>query len=833
MSEVPIEGGKKPKDSYETIYNFTITPIPNEDDPLNIDFDIFYFDVHSTKLNVIRIVNAYMSFMICKLPGLTTKQTLNWVKIKAKKYPEGKFQFKIRNDIRDSAFCVFDHLLEYIEIFSRSPEVLNKLKEDLENELRNDYYKNLRKKDLPPWDRVFLEETESPFRFTQYSTNVLNSKYWLSGKFNIPITGYIDVNMKKLKEYQGHHLRPLSNRIEKMYICVANGLDHFINDGIWQTFRTVKIDDKYHNKQMDNIIVASYDIETYVRDANPNPEADDQPVFCVGVSFFKISDETPFKRYCILADDLMKDEEIRASLIPTKTGIIPDSWLDSNPILDIVKPSKDKSNDNGSNEKQTKSEHESHEEIKETNINSNDKESNEIPPISKDDNKPIEDLDPDKLKGSGISQEQENGFKYIPIEHYVREYIVKNEYKDEAINDKEGQLIYKHPELDETTYICLKREDKQVELRIMLAFIGILARHHPHIILGFNNYMFDDVAMYHRMERNTQIKNKFLQLFTPYNLNEIESGDDALARNSKKHLKPVFRSFPLKMEGKVANRDNRTVRATLVQSMDAYKILLKADAKRFSQDGRLDTMLAFYNINDQSLSKFKLDKIEITDEHGEKHIETNNYQIMFYCWVHAQQLYQIAKYCCQDAWITGTLLIARAGILDKLAMAGTTFTSFEDSIFLADGHRVSCLNSHKGYMAGFSVMDSADKQREDKRNDPSIRALGEKYFCRCKLVGGAVRNVHAYRALAIVAGDYSAQYPNNWIANNIDSSARVPRYIIDHPKDFGLEIVHTVEINDTYGPRTVLYLKNIGNDNTFDMSMRRKAIVYSKKGETQ
>lgn len=814
MSSEQIESGEKPKDDYETIYNFTITPIPNEEDPLNIDFDLFYFDEHSTKLNLIRIVNAYMSFMICKLPGLTTKQTLNWVKIKAKKYPEGKFQFKIIHDIRDSAFCVFDHLLEYIEIFSRSPEMLAKLKDDLENELRNDYYKNLRKKDLPPWDRVFLEETESPFRFTQYSTNVLNSKYWLSGKFNIPITGYIDINMKKLKEYQGNHLRPLSNRIEKMYICIANGLDQFNNDGIRQTFRTVIIDDKYHNKQMDNIIVASYDIETYVRDANPNPEADDQPVFCVGISFFKISDETPFKRYCILADDLMKDEEIRARLVPTKTGIIPDSWLDSNP--DIVKTS----NDSGSNEKQTKLEHE-------TNINSSDKQSNEIPPISKD------NLDPDKLKGSSIGQEQGNGFKYIPIEHYAREYIVREEYKDEAISDNEGKLLYKHPELDETTYICLKREDKQVELRIVLAFIGILARHHPHIILGFNNYTFDDVAMYHRMERNNQIKNKFIQLFTPYNLNEIESGDEALVRKSKMHLKPVFRSFPLKMEGKVANRDNRTMRATLVQSMDAYKILLKADAKRFSQDGRLDTMLTFYNIKnpftDQSLSKFKLDKIEIIDEHGEKHIETNNYQIMFHCWDHSQQLYQIAKYCCQDAWITGTLLIARAGILDKLAMAGTTFTSFEDSIFLADGHRVSCLNSHKGYMAGFSVMDSPDKQREDKRNDPSIRALGEKYFCRCKLVGGAVRNVHAYRALAIVAGDYSAQYPNNWIANNIDSSARVPRYIIDHPKDFGLEIVHTVKINDTYGPRTVRYLKNIGNDNTFDMSMRRKAIVYSDK----
>lgn len=775
------------QEDYETIYNFTITPIPNEEDPLNIDFDLFYFDEHSTKLNLIRIVNAYMSFMICKLPGLTTKQTLNWVKIKAKKYPEGKFQFKIRHDIRDSAFCVFDHLLEYVEIFSRSPEMLAKLKDDLENELRNDYYKNLRKKDLPPWDRVFLEETESPFRFTQYSTNVLNSKYWLSGKFNIPITGYIDVNMKKLKEYQGNHLRPLSNRIEKMYICIANGLDQFNNDGICQTFRTVIIDDKYHNKQMDNIIVASYDIETYVRDANPNPEADDQPVFCVGISFFKISDETPFKRYCILADDLMKDEEIRARLVPTKTGIIPDSWLDSNPIPDMVKASKDESN-----EKQMKSEHEAQ-------------------PISKDD----------------PSIGQENDFKYIPIEHYAREYIVREEYKDEA------KLLYKHPELDETTYICLKREDKQVELRIMLAFIGILARHHPHIILGFNNYMFDDVAMYHRMERNNQIKKKFIQLFTPYNLNEIESGDDALVIKSKMHLKPVFRSFPLKMEGKVANRDNRTMRATLVQSMDAYKILLKADAKRFSQDGRLDTMLTFYNIKnpftDQSLSKFKLDKIEIVDEHGEKHVETNNYQIMFHCWDHSQQLYQIAKYCCQDAWITGTLLIARAGILDKLAMAGTTFTSFEDSIFLADGHRVSCLNSHKGYMAGFSVMDSPDKQREDKRNDPSIRALGEKYFCRCKLVGGAVRNVHAYRALAIVAGDYSAQYPNNWIANNIDSSARVPRYIIDHPEDFGLEIVHTVKINDTYGPRTVRYLKNIGNDNTFDLSMRRKAIVYSDK----
>ena len=795
MSAEQVEGEKKPNDGYETIYNFTITPIPNEEDPLNIDFDIFYFDEHSTKLNLIRIVNAYMSFMICKLPGLTTKQTLNWIKLKAKKYSEGKFQFKIRHDIRDSAFCVFDHFLEYIEIFSRSPDMLAKLKDDLENELRNDYYKNLRKKDLPPWDRVFLEETESPFRFTQYSTNVLNSKYWLSGKFNIPITGYIDVNMKQLKVYQGDYLRPLSSRIEKMYICVANTLDRFNNDGIWQTFRTVNIDDKYHNKQMNNIIVASYDIETYVRDANPNPEADDQPVFCVGISFFKISNETPFKRYCILADDLMKDEEIRDRLVPTKTGIIPDSWLD-------------KSSD-------TKS----------------------IPHTSPDENsddKPIEDLDPDKLKG-GKAQGIKDEFEYIPIEHYAREYIVKNEYKDEAVYDKEGNLLYNHPELDETTYICLKREDKQVELRIMLAFIGILARHHPHIILGFNNYTFDDVAMWHRMEKNAQIKNKFIQLFTPYNLNEIESGDDGLVRKSKLHLKPVFRSFPLKMEGKVSNRDNRTMRATLVQSMDAYKILLKADAKRFSQDGRLDTMLTFYNIKnpftDRSLSKFKMDKIEIVDKHGEKHIETNNYQIMFYCWDHSQQLYQIAKYCCQDAWITGTLLIARAGILDKLAMATTTFTSFEDSIFLADGHRVSCLNSHKGYMAGFSVMDSPDKQREDKRDDPSIRALGEKYFCKCKLVGGAVRNVHAYRALAIVAGDYSAQYPNNWIANNIDSSARVPRYIIDHPNEFGLEIVHTVKINDTYGPRTVRYLKNIGNDNTFDMSMRRKAIVYSNKDE--
>lgn len=776
MSEVKekvetVQGGDA--NAYKTIYNFTIIPIPNEEDPLNIDFDLFYFDAKSPKLHLLRIVNAYLSFMLCKLPGLTLNQTLNWIKIKAKKYPEGHFQYKIRCDLRDSAFCVFDHYIEYIEIFSRSPSMLANLKNDMENELRNDYYKHLRKSDLNGWDRIFLEQTESPFRYTQFTTTVQNSKYWLSGKFNIPITGYVEINTKCLKKYQGDYLRPLSSRVEDMNICIANPLNQFENKGILETFREVKLVEDYSNPEMDNIIVASYDIETYVRDANPDPEADDQPVFCVGISFFKISNETPFKRYCILADDLAKDPEIKSKLIPTKSGTIPETWLETS---------------------------------------AESKESKEEETI--------------ELEGGNSKEE------YKPMLKFAREYLVQNEYKDEAKANEKGEIVYKHGDQDETTYICLKREDKQVELRIMLAFINILMKHNPHIILGFNNYLFDDVAMWHRMKRKDEIGWKFIQLFSPYNIRELMSGDDKFIQDAKRHMLPTFRKFPLKMEGKVQNSDNQTVRSYLVQSMDAYKILLKADAKRFSQDGRLNTMLAFYNIKnpftDQSLSKFKLDKVEIVDKNGETHIETDNYQIMFHCWDHSEQLYQIAKYCCQDAWITGTLLIARAGILDKLAMATTTFTSFEDSIFLADGHRVSCLNSHFGYLAGFAVMDSPDKQREDKRNDPSIRALGEKYFCRCKIVGGAVRNVHAYRALAIVAGDYSAQYPNNWIANNIDSSARVPRYVIEHPKDFNLEIVHTVKIEDTYGSRIVRYVKNIGEDNTFDVKLRHKSEVGLK-----
>ena len=176
--------------------------------------------------------------------------------------------------------------------------------------------------------------------------------------------------------------------------------------------------------------------------------------------------------------------------------------------------------------------------------------------------------------------------------------------------------------------MCIKRGDKASELRIMLLFIGILAQHQPHIILGFNNYTFDDVAMWHRMKRNEKIGWKFVQLFTPYNIHDIQSGDDEFTRKAKQHLMPTFRSFPLKMEGKVQNHDNKTMRSSLIQAIDAYKILMKADAKRFSQDGRLNTMLAFYNITnpftDQKLSKFKLDSVEIIDKEGNKHIETDN-----------------------------------------------------------------------------------------------------------------------------------------------------------------------------------------------------------------
>lgn len=389
-------------------------------------------------------------------------------------------------------------------------------------------------------------------------------------------------------------------------------------------------------------------------------------------------------------------------------------------------------------------------------------------------------------------------------------------------NIKVYRITGEYSKDDFTTYLCVRSENEVVSM-----FVDLLTFFSPHIITGFNNFTFDDPWIFSRIVNKGEIKRikllqvdqrefrkdynailnrridnksdiltRYLQVFSTYDVSEI------YARNIYMLL-PQWTRFSMKMEGKTNSDDLFTIHAPVIQTMDVMKLLMKAEAKRFSQKWNLNYMLSSFHIknpfNGEPLSKTGLTIAE-----------------MFDAWDESRDLYDIAFYCLQDSWICGTLIIERSNIVDKLAMSTITFTSFQDSIFRADGHRVTCLNARYARAYNFAFMDEGYSKRVEmidhnweKDEDAKIVGLGNKTFDDRIVVGGAVRNVHSRRCTGIVAADFSSMYPSQYRSGNIASSTCVDKYILDNPEQFGLKTVLIKDVIDMYGKRKIYYLKFI------------------------
>lgn len=338
-------------------------------------------------------------------------------------------------------------------------------------------------------------------------------------------------------------------------------------------------------------------------------------------------------------------------------------------------------------------------------------------------------------------------------------------------------------ESDSTEYIITKTEKQLLEV-----FIKVIHEYKPQIINGFNSFGFDDNYVYRRMEL-FNLQNKYLQEFTYYSMEELSD------QFWFKPFIPVFKQFDLKIDNE-PRHDNNSVRSSLVLTVDVYKLMLKEDPKRFTQYGRgnLNTMLEVYNVKNpytqQQLSKSGL-----------------TYSEMFRKWDNNEDIYSIALYCCQDAWICGTLLIKRSKLADLIEMSGISNTMFADSLYRADGTRIANSILSYAYNENFALMDTPFELREQVKKDKSVVQFGGKQYDDRTIVGGAVRNIHAGRQWFIIALDYNSMYPSAKEAANIDSSSRVDEDVLLNPGFYNLDIVKQININDTFGSREIIYLK--------------------------
>ena len=705
------------------VHTFSIIPLADEADHSNIMWDVYYFSDENDKLGMIRIVNAYVSFMVMQLPGLTIEQTEDYVKVISHRVENEDFQFEIRTDLRDSAYCNCDvEPYRFVEIFSRSPSKLNQLLQILRDSLKNEYYPYLDALELDGMSRIRLKNTQSPFRFIRDSTSMMNSKYILSTEYGIPFIGMLEFDEKILNEFAETYLKPQIKFVDPMdcWILNANSIDgEYKNENINKCFHKFTGKEK---SEFNKLTIASYDIETNNPGQKPDPANLYQTIFNIGVGFFHPNSKKPFYRCSIIIGDMKSDEKRMNEELNLKL------------------------------EKST-FKHSS------------------------------------KILNSSIR------------------YIVRNEY---GLDDP----------LDVCEYICVKNEHE-----VMESFISILDEHSPHLILSFNGYTFDDIAVWNRLKDDTDLGIRFLQLFTPYDIMELkEHSNFAVPRSAK---------LDLKLEGKTKVKDRQTIRSPFVQTIDVMFVLKQANAKKFSSSYKLNYMLATFHvknpfnasvdllktglgiqemfnhwnnrisnpISDLELKRCEDSKLEVLIDYsnnGKTVTILNSRMKTKDIWTVkpiASNLYDIAHYCCQDAWITGTLLIDRFTLIDKKYMAFATYTSLEDAIYRAVSLRVQTRINGDGYRQKYAVQDILEKE-----------PIGLKKCSDMTYVGGWVRCVLPGRNITIVAADANALYPNVLVSSNITLNTKVLPDAIQNPELFGLKLKRRIQMNDMNGAFHERYL---------------------------
>ena len=682
--------------------------------------DLYYLCSDNTDIHCIRIYNIYVSFLVARLPGLTLSQFKKYITT----FTRTADRVEYRNDLSDAAYFNFDNNRDYAEIFATNPQTLKTIYDKMHRAFLT-YYARINPEKLTTEDKLFYRNTETPFRFTDTTTKLSSTAYFLATKYNIPLIGGAEIYTKYLdKKYSTEYLPRIDlNNISGLNASYEKWNYDTVNERIRQCIiRNESIDFKQ------NMTLLAYDIETYNPTGVLDPTVPEYYVFSIGVGIFNLIDKFPKKRFGLLSKKFNQDE--------------------------VFKQSRDEA----------------------------------------DKNKPLNSktcMYDGTYKALIVYDEYDTGCQIHMDSNDDNNLNDNDDSKNESSNiNPKNELS----EYDYTKYIFAKNEKELLEI-----YIKLLEEYHPQVITGFNTFGFDDNYMYERMKRHGLTK-EYLQCFTYYDISSGDNEEMIFSEGSKtnswfKPFMPVFRSFELKIDNE-PYRENKTVRSWLVANVDVYKLMLKEDAKRFTQQGygNLDTMLATYNVrnpfNNESLSKTGLKIHE-----------------MYRRWIEEDNLYSIALYCCQDAWITGTLLISRSKLADLIEMSGISNTLFNDSIYKADGVRVQNSILGYAYKEKFALMDTPFDGRQDAMENEDVLTMGGKEFDQRVIVGGQVRNIHAGKQEFVTAGDFSSMYPANKEASNIDSSSRVDEDIINHPEDYGLSIVQTVKINDMYGEREIYYIK--------------------------
>lgn len=370
--------------------------------------------------------------------------------------------------------------------------------------------------------------------------------------------------------------------------------------------------------------------------------------------------------------------------------------------------------------------------------------------------------------------------------------------KSELYNTKDNKFDYKVMYIndykdmnDPSIYITTNNEKRMLEL-----FMKIVQTVKPYVICSFNGWKFDDIYLNTRYKLYN-LQNEFIKA---NNCNSKYLGDSDFD-------KPKFKTLNIKLEDGMSFDNKESYMSytnTFTTYFDIMFVCLKRDAKIFntSQSHSLINMLKHYDIHNPYANNSTINNDKVLSKSG------LTYEVMFDYWRRDINIYDIAHYCLQDAWITSVLGIQLNLIGDKLEMSNMSGTSFQDSIFRADHIRVGTTLKKYAHLDNIALYDKADTESREYE----LKSMyGDKKYDFRPYIGGAVRNNVNGNYNYVVAVDFSSMYPSQKEGSNIDTSSRVDEIIINNPEEFGLELIGKHTLEDMYGRRDFYQFKDKNN----------------------
>ena len=294
--------------------------------------DLFYIDLtkditnenYRNAYSCLRIYNFRVDFYLCKLPGKTNTEFKDFCKKSLKNIKNINYYFTTEYNgkpLKDSMFFSFNNPMLYCVVWSLSSSNLNKaykkLKKDVEEYYNGKLKRKIENNELNEWDRVFYNNTETPFRFDMTTLNANNVRYHLSTKYNIPCVGGFEfkcsnADIEYYEKISKEHIpgliindgRSTDIKYPKLKNTAKNTIIYNVHEDNNKLFK-IKHDEEINGQN--HLTLLSYDIETY--DSDKDLTEDEKYIMCIGVGLFNITDDKPFKRWWIFSRDLAEQEK--------------------------------------------------------------------------------------------------------------------------------------------------------------------------------------------------------------------------------------------------------------------------------------------------------------------------------------------------------------------------------------------------------------------------------------------------------------------------------------------------------------------------------------------